>query len=62
MSDLQSLGPFSLGVDNRKADHALTQRVGNGSIDLLRSATNVDITAEGRVRRRAGRTAVLVDS
>ena len=62
MSDLQSLGPFSLGVDNRKADHALTQRVGNGSIDLLRSATNVDITAEGRVRRRAGRTAVLAGS
>ena len=62
MSDLQSLGPFALGVDNRKADHALTQRVGNGSIDLLRSATNVDITAEGRVRRRAGRTAVLPGS
>lgn len=62
MSDLQNLGPFPLGVDNRKADHALTQAVGRSSIDLLRSATNVDVTAEGRVRRRAGCTAVLAGS
>lgn len=50
----KALGPWPLGVDNRKADHALTQAQGNVVIDLLRSATNVDITDEGRLRRRGG--------
>lgn len=62
MSKLPTLGPFPLGVDNRKQDHALTQSVGRGSVDLLRSATNVDLSDEGRVRRRAGYTLALAGS
>lgn len=55
----KAIGPWPLGVDNRKADHALTQADGNVVVDLLRSATNVDITDEGRLRRRAGFTLAL---
>ena len=40
VNKLPTIGPFPAGVNNRRDDHALTQSVGNSSIDLLRSATN----------------------
>lgn len=49
------LGPFPLGMDNRAEDVSL--KTGDG-IDLLRMATNVDLTNAGKVRRRDGFTAV----
>lgn len=48
-----TLGPFPLGMDNRAEDVSL--KTGDG-IDLLRMATNVDLTNAGKVRRRAGFT------
>jgi hypothetical protein len=48
------LGPFPLGMDNRAEDVSL--KTGDG-IDLLRLATNVDVTNAGKIRRRAGFTA-----
>ena len=49
-----TIGPFPLGVNNRKPDHDLTQTVGDRKVDLLRSAVNVDLDASGKPRRRAG--------
>ncbi len=51
---LPTIGPFPLGVNNRRPAHELTQAVGNGSVDLLRAATNVDISDSGKLRRRDG--------
>lgn len=48
------LGPFPLGMNNRAEDVSLK----DGDIDLLRAASNVDITNAGKVRRRDGFTAV----
>ncbi|MEG0194488.1 MAG: hypothetical protein RR857_23855 [Comamonas sp.] len=53
---LPRIGPFPFGVNNRLADHELTQSVGDGAVDLLRAAVNVDVTANGKLRRRAGFT------
>lgn len=50
-----TLGPFPLGMDNRAEDVSLKTDDG---VDLLRLAANVDVTNAGRVRRRAGFTAV----
>lgn len=50
---MNKLGPFPLGMNNRAEDVSLK----DGDIDLLRSATNVDITNAGKVRRRGGFTA-----
>lgn len=55
---LASVGPFPLGVNNRREDHDLSVMQERSRIDLLRSATNVDLTDDGRVRRRQGRTLV----
>lgn len=48
-----------MGVNNRKQDHDLVQSVQRGSVDLLRSATNVDLTDDGKVRRRPGFTQAI---
>lgn len=58
-SKLPTIGPFPAGVNNRRDDHDLSQSVQGGSIDLLRSATNVDLTDEGKVRRRPGFTQAI---
>lgn len=60
--DLHAVGPFSLGVNNRRPDHDLTYAVpGGGRVDLLRSASNVDITDEGKVRRRSGYVSAVAE-
>lgn len=59
---LPTVGPFPLGVNNRKQDHELVQPVQRGSVDLLRSASNVDITDDGKVRRRPGFTQAIAQS
>ena len=48
----QSIGPFPLGMDNRAPDYkmALPDEAGH----LLRDALNVDVTAQGTVKTRAG--------
>lgn len=51
---LPTIGPFPAGVNNRRPPHELTQAVGNGSIDLLRDAVNVDVSDSGKLRRREG--------
>lgn len=51
----QSLGPF-LGVSNRREDFALAARGG----DYLKAAVNVDITNQGKIKRRRG-AALIVD-
>lgn len=51
---LPTIGPFPAGVNNRRDDHDLQQPGQRGSIDLLRSATNVDLTNDGKVRLRPG--------
>lgn len=56
---LPTIGPFPEGVNNRRDDHDLRQPGQRGSIDLLRSATNVDLTDEGKVRRRPGFTQAI---
>ena len=53
-TQLPAIGPFPLGVDNRRPDHDLTQTVGNGAVDLLRAAVNVDVGDTGKLRRREG--------
>lgn len=47
----QRIGPFPLGMDNRAPDFALALPDGG---DLLRDAVNVDVTAQGRLKSRAG--------
>lgn len=54
-----SIGPFPLGVNNRRPPHEMTQAVGNGSVDLLRDAVNVDVSDTGKLRRREGFTQVF---
>lgn len=53
-SKLPVVGPFPLGVNNRKHDHELTASVGREAVDLLRSAVNVDVSSAGKLRRREG--------
>ena len=48
----QEIGPFPGGMDNRRPDYDL--RGGRDVGDLLRNAVNVDLTNQGRARRRAG--------
>lgn len=55
---LPTIGPFPLGVNNRKYDHELTSPVGRETVDLLRSAVNVDVSEDGKVHRRPGFTLV----
>jgi len=47
--DLVSLGPWPLGVDNRKSDHAVPR-------GTLRAAENIILTSDGHARRRDGLT------
>lgn len=49
------LGPFTLGVNNRAAETDLDTREGS----YLRAGVNVDLTAQGRLRRREGFSRVL---
>jgi hypothetical protein len=48
----QRLGPFPLGMDTRAPDYKLKLPDGGGH--LLRDALNVDVTAQGTVKTRAG--------
>ena len=48
----QSIGPFPLGMDNRVPDFKL--ELPNGAGHLLRDALNVDVSAEGTIKTRAG--------
>ena len=48
---MSKLGPFKAGVDNRRESESLWNREDGA---MLRAANNVDITDEGKVRRRAG--------
>lgn len=54
MQDLSAIGPFPLGVNNRKRAQELTGMVGRSNVDLLRSAANVDVSQSGKVSRREG--------
>lgn len=47
-----TLGPFKRGMNNRLPDHALYDV--EERVQLLRSATNVDVTNAGTLRRRPG--------
>lgn len=51
----KKLGPFNLGVNTRLPDTGLSiPKVGT----YLRSGVNVDLTADGKIRRRKGTTSV----
>lgn len=52
LKDTQRIGPFPLGMDNRAPDYKL--RLPDGGGHLLRDALNVDVTAQGTVKTRAG--------
>ena len=52
LKDTQRIGPFPLGMDNRVPDYKLKLPDGGGH--LLRDALNVDVTAQGTVKTRAG--------
>ena len=54
------IGPFTLGVNNRRPEYEMDRPAANGAKQaFLRSAINVDITADGSVRRRSGMQRVL---
>lgn len=56
---IPSLGPFILGVNDRRPDFDLrTKKDGN----FLRGASNVDITSTGALRRREGYTKLISGS
>lgn len=58
-----SPGPFTLGVNNRRPDFKLDRRTAGGRKEwFLRSAVNIDLTAEGTAKRRAGYTQVFSGS
>jgi hypothetical protein len=50
----ENIGPFPLGVNNRRQDHDLEVRADRSKTDLLRQAVNVDLDASGKLRRRKG--------
>ena len=52
LKDAQRIGPFPAGMDNRAPDYKL--RLPDGGGHLLRDALNVDVTAQGTVKTRAG--------
>lgn len=52
ISKTQRIGPFPAGMDNRAPDYKL--RLPDGGGHLLRDALNVDVTAQGTVKTRAG--------
>lgn len=52
LKDTQRIGPFPAGMDNRAPDYKL--RLPDGGGHLLRDALNVDVTAQGTVKTRAG--------
>ena len=52
LKDTQRIGPFPAGMDNRAPDYKLSLPDGGGH--LLRDALNVDVTAQGTVKTRAG--------
>lgn len=51
-----NIGPFPLGINNRRAETDLSIRVERATIDLLKGAVNVDVVDDGTLRRRAGTT------
>ena len=54
LKDTQRIGPFPLGMDNRRPDFKLALGREEGGGHLLRDALNVDVTAQGTVKTRAG--------
>ena len=51
LKDTQRIGPFPLGMDNRRPDFKLALADGG---HVLRDALNVDVTAQGTIKTRAG--------
>ena len=51
-----NIGPFPLGINNRRAETDLSIREERATIDLLKGAVNVDVVDDGTLRRRAGTT------
>lgn len=62
LKDTQRIGPFPLGMDNRRADFNLALGRDEGGGHLLRDALNVDVTASGSVKTRKGYTAGIQGS
>lgn len=54
LKDTQRIGPFPLGMDNRRADFNLALGRDEGGGHLLRDALNVDVTPQGTIKTRAG--------
>lgn len=56
MADISTkrIGPFPLGMDNRRADFNLALDRSDGGGHLLRDALNVDVTPSGSIKTRAG--------
>ena len=54
LKDTQRIGPFPLGMDNRRADFNLALGKDEGGGHLLRDALNVDVTPSGSLKTRAG--------
>lgn len=52
MAAVKQLGPFPVGADNRTPDFKL--KLPDGTGHLLRDALNVDVTAQGTAKTRAG--------
>ena len=57
-----NIGPFPLGINNRRAETDLSIRVERATIDLLKGAVNVDVVDDGTLRRRAGTTQLSPES
>lgn len=54
MAEPKHIGPFPRGMDNRRPDFKLALGREEGGGHLLRDALNVDVTAQGTVKTRAG--------
>lgn len=54
MAEPKRIGPFPRGMDNRRPDFKLALGREEGGGHLLRDALNVDVTAQGTVKTRAG--------
>ena len=50
------IGPFPFGINNRRDETDLSVRIERSTIDLLKSAVNVDVVDDGTLRRRSGTT------
>lgn len=58
MADEITLGPWTLGMNNKAADHALKKPTRTDTSSAARNAVNVDFDNSGKARRRKGLTKV----